>query len=118
MKFKAEIEVTDEQLKDLLCCAFEGGSNYWIDYARRHEAKDTRAEFIFEVPFTPNNYVELRPLEEEESVNLTYESLKEGLRIMAEQYPHHMSDLLNDNADATTGDAYLQCCVFGEVIYG
>jgi len=39
MKIKAEIEVTEEQLKDLLCCAFEGGSNYWIDYAKRHDPK-------------------------------------------------------------------------------
>ena len=118
MKVKTEIEVTKEQLEDLLCSAFEGGSNYWIDYAKWHEANGTRAEYIFEVPFTPNNYVEILPIEEEKSVQLTYDSLKKGLDIMAEKYPHHMSNLISDNADAETGDVYLQCCVFGEAIYG
>lgn len=118
MKIKAEIEVTEEQLKDLLCTAFEGGSNYWVECARRHEAKDTtRAEYIFEVPFTPGNYIELETIDEELKT-LKHEDLEKGLKIMAEKYPHHMSDLMNDNADAGTGDTYLQCCVFGEAIYG
>jgi hypothetical protein len=37
---------------------------------------------------------------------------------MAADYPRHFADLVNENDDADTGDAFVQCCVFGEVIYG
>lgn len=28
------------------------------------------------------------------------------------------AEILDDNADANTGDVFLQCCLFGDVIYG
>jgi hypothetical protein len=36
---------------------------------------------------------------------------------MAVECPRHFADFLNEKADAVTGDAFLQCCLFGEVIY-
>ena len=30
----------------------------------------------------------------------------------------HFKDFLYENEDAMTGDCFLQCCVFNEVIYG
>jgi len=44
--------------------------------------------------------------------------IKDGLRIMAEDYPDHFADLVGDNADAITYDVAMQCIVLGSVIYG
>lgn len=40
-----------------------------------------------------------------------------GLEVLANRYPRHFADLINENADVFTADALLQCCLFGELIY-
>jgi hypothetical protein len=45
-------------------------------------------------------------------------AILEGLRIMAEKEPRHFADFMTENDDADTGDVFLQCCLYGEVIYG
>jgi len=49
---------------------------------------------------------------------LDLDAIKKGLQIIAEKYPRHMGDFLNENDDADTGDVFLQCCLFGDAIYG
>jgi len=39
-------------------------------------------------------------------------------KVMHDDYPSHYGDAISENDDAGTGDVYLQCCLFGEVIYG
>jgi hypothetical protein len=41
-----------------------------------------------------------------------------GIEVMAEKYPHHFADVVAENDDADTADVYLQCCLFGECVYG
>jgi hypothetical protein len=48
---------------------------------------------------------------------VTRKELAEGLRIMAAKYPLHFSDFINENADAVTGDVFLQCCTMGEIVF-
>jgi len=38
--------------------------------------------------------------------------------VMAKKEPRHFADFLKEDYDETTGDVFLQCCLFGEVIYG
>ena len=45
-------------------------------------------------------------------------SLGRGLDVLATKYPRHFADLINENTDAITADVLLQCCLFGELIYG
>lgn len=45
-------------------------------------------------------------------------ALEKGIKVMAEKFPRHFSDFLTENDDAITGDVYVQCCCFGDVIYG
>ena len=49
---------------------------------------------------------------------LDLESIGDGLNMMATHYPRHFADFLNEAADAITADVFLQCCLFGELIYG
>lgn len=50
--------------------------------------------------------------------SLMLHNVNQGLQIMANKYPTHFADLLNDNQDLNTADVWLQCCLFGELIYG
>ena len=49
---------------------------------------------------------------------LTIDNIKEGLKLMKEQYPRQWADLVEENDDLITGDCFLQLAVFGEWIYG
>jgi hypothetical protein len=48
---------------------------------------------------------------------LDLSSLARGLEEMATKYPRHFADFVNENTDEITADVYLQCCLFGEVVY-
>ena len=50
--------------------------------------------------------------------HLTIESVRKGLELMRDQYPHHFADLIEGNDDLITGDVFLQLATFGELIYG
>jgi hypothetical protein len=49
---------------------------------------------------------------------LDLKSIGRGLDVLATRYPRHFADLINENTDAITADVLLQCCLFGELIYG
>lgn len=45
-------------------------------------------------------------------------AVQRGLQVMAHDYPRHWADFLNENEDSITADVFLQCALFGSVIYG
>ena len=49
---------------------------------------------------------------------LNFTTMKQGIQIMADKYPEHFANVINENDDAETGDVFLQCCLFGEVVFG
>jgi hypothetical protein len=118
--------VTVERVKDLLTCAFEGGSNYWVEVAEREgEAKDRKqAPFLCDCPFVKNGFLRIKEEGSEAKhgkggwFNINPETIKEGLSVFAQKYPKQFADFVNENDDAETGDMFLQCVCFGEVIYG
>jgi len=129
-----------DKLAYLLNTAFEGGSNYWyreLEIESLPEGfqsfeevtkvfKETTALGIlaeypwYTLPFIGGSII----FEDQEEPNaelpyrLNLESIKKGMSIMAQKYPKHWGDFIAENEDAVTGDVFLQCCVFGEVIYG
>lgn len=119
-----QIKITDEQFKDMLCCACEGGSNYWIEKVDAPRSKrPALAEYWHEAPVyggTVTFHVsEGEPIEGKGTAFvLNRSSLERGAQIMAKKCPAHFADWINENSDATTGDVFLQCCLFGEVIFG
>jgi len=117
------VEITNEQMENLLVTAFEGGSGYWmyiksIKYPPGKERKDYGDFPVYEVPFVKNGAVIIGDNETEETWTLTLLKMKKGLRIMAKKYPHHFKDVLMEDGDADTGDVFLQCSLFGELVYG
>jgi len=45
-------------------------------------------------------------------------ALHRGVKAMSEKFPEHWADFINENDDAITGDIFVQCCVFGDTVYG
>lgn len=136
--FPVMVEITEDQVRGLLCSAFEGGSNYWIDsidYKFRSGVKYKDfckgGEFQLDqywhpvqlVPFHPGCAVLITVFDEEgdeerhrKQYRLDRNSIIKGLELFVKT--HHFADLIAENDDATTGDVFLQLAVFGEVIYG
>lgn len=118
--------ITDRQIADLLCSAFEGGSDYWIHKIDVHRGKNDGRPYgeeytpgYLSAPFSQDGYVDVDPGEGEPIVRLDHAALLKGLTVMAKDWPRHFGDALSEsNADATTGDVFLQCCLFGDIIFG
>lgn len=49
---------------------------------------------------------------------LTQKKLDHGLNILARKYFHIFADIMSESGDAMTGDALVQCALFGDIIYG
>lgn len=49
---------------------------------------------------------------------LDYPAIERGLQVMAEKYPRHFADFVQENGDATTGDVFVQCALLGDIVYG
>lgn len=101
-----------EKVVDLLCSAFEGGSNYWID------SVSSNTDSIYDIE--NKNYaltITVYAFRRQEHV-LTQDKLKKGIQVMHDDYNLHFRNFDSDMSDAETGDVFLQCCIFGEVVYG
>jgi hypothetical protein len=128
-KIPVTTEIPIERVSDLLCSAFEGGSNYWyqidnfIKPVNFNNSEEGDEEFRhLSYPINKGGALIISADEGEVSEEKTYrldlESIEKGMKIMAEKYPSHFNDFLQDGDDACTGDVFLQCCLFGEVIFG
>ena len=123
-------EISRDSLAYLLCSGMEGGISYWAEVVgyEHPEPYDLRDYFSDEwssklykhihFPLLPGGAVILRDKEEDKHYKLDLESLLNGMRILANKYPSHYANFLNDDFDAFTGDVFIQCAVLGDIIYG
>lgn len=120
--FKRDIEITDQMIHDLLVTAREGGSNYWmegLDYTLPEQDVTPIDGTIYPfVDYPMSGGAVTITHDDDEKATLTRENIERGLVVMAEKYPRHMNDVIIENYDADTADVFLQCCVFGELVYG
>ena len=134
-----EKQVSLNRISDLLCCALEGGSNYWYRIEEFHAPEGEVKRYAFpepdgeiykhlDYPLNEGGYIVIRDcensglLENNEPKNcmkLDLEAIKKGLQLFADKkWSRHFANFMNENEDAETGDVFLQLCVFGDVIYG
>jgi len=84
-------------MKNLLCAAIEGGSNYWY-MINDHNRKEVGAKYIHETPFQKEGFIMIEcPAGEGYRVDIA--SLDYGWNIFKENHPHHYDDALNENED-------------------
>ncbi len=122
-------KITDSRAADLLCGAFEGGSNYWYTIADRKEpevlaqpwGEGEYTPMHISYPFSEGGALIIEDMEDEDvRVTLDREAIERGKKLLTENpdYNSYLVDVLDEQDDAETGDVFLQLCVFGEVIYG
>lgn len=126
----ATVEVSLDTVANILCSALEGGSNYWYEIDSFVEPKQIAPEIAAEwggfrhisYPLSEGGGLKIRDIEgSEDATKLQLLDLKAvafGVQTMATKYPKHFADMVQENDDAITGDVLLQCCLFGELVYG
>lgn len=124
-----KIVVTKKQIAELLCTGFEGGISYWCprqpfkfkrpkDPVRYMDAG--RLWDMYDLPLQKGGEVKFRADDDmdNKTLILNLETVSKGLQVMAGKHPRHFGNFINDNYDAETGDVFIQCCVFGDTVYG
>lgn len=100
-----------EDIKNLLDSASRG-STYWSSNDLAYESETQRAI---------DSEVTIYDTEDEsgqKAYGLNLKKIKRGLTVMANTQRAFFLKFLEGDYDQTTGDIFLQCCIFGEVIYG
>ena len=126
-----EVEVTEEMVKDLLTCGFEGGVGYWCRIAGyRYPQRDVDVEFPhIDLPLIKGGGVICEDCSGEgdfEPIVLNLDRIQYGLQMlmsgkdkMGKDYvARHRANFLGENTDCETGDVFIQLCLFGEVVFG
>jgi hypothetical protein len=131
VEYKAKDEVCEQMVADLICTAFEGGIGHWasVDSYKKPE-KVFKWDLVGTIGGAVYKYVQY-PMSEGGAVMLSdsqgetddiwtldLPSIKKGLVVMATKYPKHYRNFLKEQSDAETGDVFIQCCIFGELVYG
>lgn len=136
MNLKLEVEIPIERVRELLCGALEGGSNYWCGnlnvpkasrdldppIERGADGSHTAWPVLYIAATTEGHHITLEEIGEGDEPpvkhRLSLGEIRKGLLVMAAKYPKHFGDFMGENDDADTADVFLQCCLLGEVVYG
>jgi hypothetical protein len=130
------INITKEQVSDLICTAIEGGSNYWymiegyqepsvVDFRCSMFANDEKPHRIYDWPLCTGGGVIISAVESDRWASsnpihhtLNLESITKGLTLMGSKFPERLVNISNDDYDAEDADIFLQLSLFGDVIFG
>ena len=106
-----------EDVADLLTSALEGGSNYWYRI-KAHNRVKLELKYVSEVPLHPDGFIIFTSEMDSTGHKLDRNSIIKGIKTFKDKFPRHYSDWKMETGDASTGDVFLQCCLFDDVLYG
>ena len=72
-------------------------------------------------PLVDGGSVELKLFNPEDNLHpcaLDINSIRKGLQILSSDYRRHWKNFRTGDGDGETGDVFVQCCVFGDVVFG
>ena|SRR3990167_2964648 len=138
MKTIKEIAVIERvplsRIADMLCSAFDPvphAVRYWATIERYEEPaalairSDANAIYRYmDYPVNEGGAIILKlsepdnAEEEKKEMRLDLEAIQRGAQIMLREYPKHWAAFRSENDDIETADVFIQCCVFGEIVYG
>lgn len=139
--FIVQTEISLEDVRCLLVSAFEGGSNYWMQldrfkFPKGISEKDFKGngklavpdkslgekrywQTVYVLPFVEGGGVVINDMEEDnKEYTLNLDNIQSGLQVMAAKYPKWFAEFICEDSDCVTADVFLQCCLFGDIIYG
>jgi|ERR1700719_1571764 len=124
------VTVTPQEVSNLLCSAWEGGSAYWAtcestvepnrwEFDSDSQYTGSASHYSFDYPLNPGGAAIIRDTYGDEGTKvLDRAAVQKGLALLAEKHPLRFARMLAEDADAEDGDVFLQLCLFGDVIYG
>lgn len=130
------IEVTPDKIAQPFASAIEGGDPvttasrggwcdgiYWKSKNAGAPAGPKGEPWYSNVKFWAGNFkVAIVEIDDETTGHKTTHRIgprkvRDGLAVMAREYPHRFAEILGDNIDAPCADIFLQCALFGEEKY-
>lgn len=112
----APTTISQQQVDDLLCSAFEGGITYWCDNAEVQGEWPEGATYAHET-LTRGSRIILHDMEDDDTCSLTLAKFLEGIVKAAAHARQDVHTFLEDH-DADSADWAVQYAVFGELVYG
>lgn len=121
VKVEIRVELTQENIDDIMVAALEGGITYWCS-----EASPECGELLKEYPseqISRGGALLLYDFEEEAYRRLDLEKFLKGFKLWVENGGDEYGAIEDGkvdccNIDADCADAIIQYALFGEVIYG
>lgn len=115
-----QVTITDEQLDELLTCGLNGGINYWARVENiQLKPSDNADDEIGMAIVRGNAKLTIQDTEDDGKIHFLDSSLlKNGVAVFHELCPTHWAEVRRGECDAGCGDAFIQCCLFGQVLYG
>lgn len=116
-----KIEVTDEDIDDIMTTALEGGITYWCNKA------EVEGKYLGEYAseqIARGGTLKLYPADEDKTYTLTLEKLLKGIEqaIEEEYFLSYewwgVSGIDTMNVDADVADVIIQLALFGTIVYG
>ena len=127
---QVNVGISPRRIADMFVGAIEGGSNYWCSGIFLVSPGDVAPDDPRTGPWydNPRRYedpaLKIKVVEEEESAEgagtdhiIGLAEIAAGLKVMAEKFPQHLADIVNEHDDAATADLFLQCVALGDEVY-
>lgn len=115
--------VTKEDIDDIMCCAVEGGINYWCSEAAVPKGEEYLGEYASE-QISRGGTLKLYDSESGEEYTLTRDLLLKGIALAISQsyysgYNWYAGGTLDAcQIDADVADVIIQLALFDDIIYG
>ena len=120
IRIEVTLELTDQDIDDLMVTALEGGINYWCGKAYPKLIPEGVDEGIFcSDLISKGGVVELTDAEnEDEKWDLNLSKFLNGVKQYCEEYQISDEQNLMEMHDAETADHIIQYALFGELVFG
>ena len=119
IEIKSKIELSDEDINDLMVAALEGGINYWCGGATAKLVPEgVEYEYLSDL-ISKGGVIEMTDAEdEEEKWDLNLSKFMNGVKMVCEARGFGSGEELIDNHDAEVADLLIQYALFEEIVFG
>lgn len=116
-------EITYNIFENIIVTALEGGSNYWyLINDKIGQPKGTSpSTYIADKLWNDKEYrLDIYDINDEDELLgvITNKTCQKAFNIMADRYPKHLDNILDENIDNDDADIFFQLAVMGEVTFG
>ena len=118
IQIKMTVELDRQRVVDTFINALEGGSNYWLTSYSLGSGEDDSEKELQAILNGERTMTVKENDRDEKSHVVTVKDIEAALQDMANRYPWHFKNLVDENDDAETADVLLQLAALKEVVYG